>query len=94
MRNYKLTCILHPDLDEAAFNEALDKIKDWVGEMDGSVDKVDNWGRRKMAYMIQKKLEGQYILIHASMLPSATAELDRKLRLLEPLMRHMIVLVS
>jgi len=94
MRKYELVCVLHPDLDEAAFNENLDKIKGWITESDGNVDKVDNWGRRKMAYMIQKKLEGQYILIHASMLPSATAELDRKLRLLEPLMRHMIVLVS
>ncbi len=94
MRNYELTCIIHPDLDETAFNEALDKIKSWIGESDGKVEKVDLWGRRKMAYMIRKQLEGQYVLIHASMLPSAIKELDRKLRFLEPLMRHMFVLVD
>ena len=93
MRKYELVCVIHPDLEEAAFNESLDKIKGWISE-DGNVDKVDNWGRRKMAYMIQKKIDGQYILIHASMPPTATAELDRKLRLLDPLMRHMLVLVN
>ena len=94
MRKYELVCILHPDLDETAFNDALDKIKGWVGESEGVVDSVDIWGRRKMAYMIRKQLEGQYILLNASMLPSATAELERKLRFLEPVMRYMLVLVN
>ncbi len=94
MRKYELVCILHPDLDETAFNDALDKIKGWIGESEGSVDSVDNWGRRKMAYMIRKQLEGQYVMLNASMLPSATTELERKLRLLEPVMRHMLVLVN
>ena len=94
MRNYELVCIIHPDLDETAFNEALEKIKGWITEGEGTVDKVDNWGRRKMAYMIQKQLEGQYVLIHASMLPTATAELERKLRFLEPVMRHLLILVK
>jgi len=94
MRNYELTCILHPDLDESAFNDALEKIKGWISDAEGSVEKVDNWGRRKMAYMIRKQLEGQYILLHVTMPPNATAELERKLRFLEPVMRHMLILVS
>ena len=94
MRKYELVCILHPDLDETAFNDAVDKIKGWINASEGSVESVDNWGRRKMAYMIRKQLEGQYILLNANMLPSATAELERKLRLLETVMRHMLVLVN
>jgi ribosomal protein S6 len=47
-----------------------------------------------MAYMIRKQLEGQYVLLNTTMSPSATAELERKLRLLEPVMRHMLVLVN
>lgn len=94
MRKYELVCIIHPDLDETAFNDAVDKIKGWISDSEGSIESVDNWGRRKMAYMIRKQLEGQYILLNANMLPSATAELDRKLRLLEPVMRHMLVLVN
>ena len=94
MRNYELICIIHPDLDETAFNEAIDKIKGWIGEAEGSVEKVDIWGRRKMAYMIRKQLEGQYVLIHTKMLPSTTAELERKMRFLDPLMRHLLVLAN
>ena len=94
MRKYELVCILHPDLDETAFNDAVDKIKGWISDSEGSVESVDNWGRRKMAYMIRKQLEGQYILLNANMLPSATAELERKILLLEPVMRHMLVLVN
>ena len=94
MRKYELVCILHPDLDETAFNDALDKIKGWISGSEGSIDSVDNWGRRKMAYMIHKQLAGQYVLLNAHMLPSATAELERKLRFLEPVMRHMLVLVN
>ncbi len=94
MRKYELVCILHPDLEEAAFNDALENIKGWVSENNGTVDSVDIWGRRKMAYLIRKQVEGQYFLLNASMDPSATAELERKLRLLEPLMRHMLVLVN
>lgn len=94
MRKYELVCILHPDLDETAFGDAVEKIKGWIGESEGNVDSVDNWGRRKMAYMIRKQLEGQYVLLNATMSPDATAELERKLRLLEPVMRHMLVLVN
>ena len=94
MRNYELVCILHPDLDETAFNEALDKIKGWINDAGGKVEKLDNWGRRKMAYMIQKQLEGQYVLFNTSLLPNTTAELERKMRFLEPIMRHMLVLVD
>lgn len=94
MRNYELVCIIHPDMEEAAFNDAVDKIKGWISDSEGTVDKVDNWGRRKMAYPIQKQMEGQYVLLHVTMQPTATEDLERKLRLLEPVMRHMFVLVD
>jgi len=94
MRNYELVCILHPDLDETAFNGALDKIKGWITSAEGSIEKTDIWGRRKMAYLIRKQREGQYVLLHVSMPPTATAELERNLRLLEPVMRHLLVLVD
>lgn len=94
MRNYELVCILHPDLDETAFNGALDKIKGWITGAEGSIEKTDIWGRRKMAYLIRKQREGQYVLLNISMPPTATAELERNLRLLEPVMRHLLVLVD
>jgi small subunit ribosomal protein S6 len=94
MRKYELVCVIHPDLDETAFNGALDKVKGWIGESGGSVDKVDVWGRRRLAYPIRKQREGQYVLLNVSLPPASTAELERNLRFLEPVIRHMLVLVS
>ncbi len=50
MRHYELVCIVHPDLDEAAFNGVVEKVKGWVVETSGSVDKVEVWGRKRLAY--------------------------------------------
>ncbi|MBN1302912.1 MAG: 30S ribosomal protein S6 [Anaerolineales bacterium] len=94
MRKYELVCVIHPDLDEVAFNGAVDKVKGWISETGGSVDKVDNWGRRKLAYMIRKQREGQYILLNVSMPPTALNELERNMRFHEPVLRYMISLVS
>ena len=93
MRNYELVCIIHPDLDETAFKEAVDDIKGWITEAGGTVDKEDVWGKRKLAYLIQKQREGQYVLLTISMPPDTTAELERKIRFLEPVMRHMLTVV-
>ena len=93
MRNYELVCIIHPDLDETAFKEAVDNVKGWITEAGGTVDKEDVWGKRKLAYLIQKQREGQYVLLTISMSPDTTKELERKIRFLEPVMRHMLTVV-
>jgi small subunit ribosomal protein S6 len=94
MRNYELVCIIHPDLDENAFKGIVEKVSGWVTEAGGSVDKVDVWGRRRMAYTIRKQREGQYVLLYLSMLPSAAAGLERNIRFQEPIMRSMLTLVE
>ena len=93
MRSYELVCIVQPDLDETAFNEAVEKVKDWVTEAGGSVDKEDVWGKRKLAYLIQKQREGQYVLLNITLPAEATKELERNIRFLEPVMRHMLTAV-
>jgi len=94
MRNYELVCVFQPDLDETAFNGALEKIKGWVSETGGSVEKVDIWGRRKLAYIIKKHREGQYVLLNLSMAPAATSDLERNLRYQEQLIRHMLTVTA
>jgi small subunit ribosomal protein S6 len=94
MRNYELVCVLQPDLDEAAFNAVIDRIKGWVTEAGGSVDKVEVWGRRRLAYPIRKQMEGQYVLLNLSLQPNTTAELERNIRYQETVLRHMLTLVG
>ena len=94
MRNYELMCIVQPDLDETAFNGVLDKVKGWITDSGGSIDKAEVWGRRRMAYTINKHREGQYVLLNVSMTPAATFELERNLRYQESIMRHMLSTVG
>lgn len=91
MRAYELIVIIHPGLDEAAVNEALEKIKGWITAAGGTVDSVDTWGKRRLAYAIQKQNEGLYYLLNVHLNPSANASLERNLRILEPVMRYSII---
>ncbi|MCL4562561.1 MAG: 30S ribosomal protein S6 [Chloroflexi bacterium] len=91
MRNYELVIIVHPDLDETALNGVIEKVKGWITEAGGLIAKTDIWGRRRLAYSIRKQREGQYVLFQAEMKPSFSAELDRNLRFLEPVIRYSIV---
>ncbi|MCA1900417.1 MAG: 30S ribosomal protein S6 [Chloroflexi bacterium] len=94
MRKYELVCVFQPDLDENALNALLEKVKGWISESGGSVDKVEMWGRRKLAYIIKKQREGQFVLMNVTMKPAATAGLERNLRYQEPIIRHMLSVVS
>ncbi len=91
MREYELVVIIHPDLDDEAINSALDRIKGWIAESEGEVVKVDNWGKKRLAYQIQKQDEGIYYLMDLNLVPSSIEELERNLNILEPVMRYMIV---
>ncbi len=90
MRTYEVILIVEPDLDETALNGVIEKTKGWITEAGGTIDKVDLWGKRHLAFAIRKQREGQYVLIQAQMAPTSTAELDRNLRFLEPVMRFLI----
>ncbi len=91
MRNYELVCIVQPELDETAFKGVIERVSTWVKEAGGNVDKVDIWGRRRLAYQIRKQREGQYVLLNLSLDPKSTSELERNIRYLETVLRHMLV---
>jgi len=93
MRKYELICIFQPDLDENAFKSALERVQSWISEAGGSVDKTEIWGRRKLAYAIRKQAEGQYVLLNITLEPKSTSELERNIRFLEPVLRHMLTVV-
>jgi len=94
MRPYELVFIIHPDLEDNAVKELIEQVKSWITDSDGTVSNVDLWGKRKLAYPIRKQSEGQYVLIHAEMDPSVTAQMERNFRLTEPIMRFLITSVD
>jgi small subunit ribosomal protein S6 len=94
MREYEVVIIVHPDLDETAFGDVTNKVKSWITENGGEVTKVDLWGKRRLTYPIRKQREGQYVLLNVKMSPQFSAQLERNLRLLEPIMRFLITAKS
>ena len=90
MRKYELMFIIHPDLDEASVTETVEKVSSWITDAGGSIDKVDLWGKRQLAYPIRKQKDGQYVLIQAQMEPTFGSELERNLRFQEPVMRFLL----
>ena len=93
MRNYELVCIVQPDLDETAFKGAIERVQGWITESGGSVDKVDVWGRRRLAFPIRKQRDGQYVLMNVSLDPKSTSDLERNIRYLETVLRHMLTAI-
>ena len=94
MREYELVFIAHPDLDDTALKEIVEKVRGWIVEAGGTVTKVDLWGKRKMAYTIRKQKDGQYVLFRFQALPTFSAVLERNLRFLEPILRFLIAAVE
>ena len=87
MRQYELMVILDPELDERTVAPSLDKFLSVVTKDGGSVDNVDIWGRRRLAYEINKKAEGIYAVINMTAEPATAQELDRQLGLNESVLR-------
>jgi small subunit ribosomal protein S6 len=93
MRDYELIYIVHPDLDETAFTELVEKVKGWITDAGGVIVKEDLWGKRKMAYEIRKQREGQYVFLRVQMDPTFGVQLERNLRLTESVMRFLLTSV-
>ncbi len=94
MRKYEIVIIANPDLDEESLNGIIEKVSGWITGSGGEIEKIDNWGKRRLAYQIQKQRDGHYYLITANLEPSATKELSANLRFVENILRSMIALVE
>ncbi|AKE92116.1 MULTISPECIES: 30S ribosomal protein S6 [Rhodococcus] len=91
MRHYELMVILDPSLDERTVAPSLDTFLNVVRQDGGKIDKVDVWGKRRLAYEIAKHSEGIYAVIDISATPATVAELDRQLGLNESVLRTKVL---
>ncbi len=87
MRQYELMVILDPETEERTVDKTMEKFLTVVKNDGGTVDNVDIWGRRRLAYDIQKKSEGIYVVVKMTAEPATAQELDRQLGLSESVMR-------
>ena len=91
MKAYELLFFVDPTITDEARAGVMKRIEVAITENGGQVDNVDNWGKRKLAYEIDKLTEGDYTLVNFHADPTQIAELDRVLRINDAVKRHMIV---
>ncbi|HEY0118073.1 MAG TPA: 30S ribosomal protein S6 [Cellulomonas sp.] len=91
LRQYEIMIILDPEIEERTVAPSLDKYLTVVKSDGGSVDKVDIWGRRRLAYDIKKKAEGIYAVVSFTAEPATAKELDRQLGLNEVVLRTKVL---
>ncbi len=92
MRLYEVVYIIEPALDEAGINEKLERYHELVTGKDGEVTAVDHWGARQLAYPIEKKKTGYYVVAQFNGDPTALPEFERALKLDEDILRFLVVL--
>ena len=91
MRKYEVMVILDPNLEERTIAPSLDAFLSVVKKDGGNVDKVDIWGKRRLAYEIKKHAEGIYAIIDLEAEPASVLELDRQLNLNESVLRTKVL---
>lgn len=91
MRKYETIFILHPSLDEEAVKANIEKFKGVIENGGGTIENVDFWGKRKLAYEITKVNEGFYTLINFEANTELPKELDRVFRITDGVIRHIVV---
>jgi small subunit ribosomal protein S6 len=91
MHKYELMVILDPSIEERTVAPSLDKFLNVIRNASGTVDNVDLWGRRRLAYEIAKKTEGFYAVVNMTCSSAAVVELDRQLKLSEAVLRTKVL---
>ncbi len=94
MNKYELTVVFNPSLDENALKTEFEKVTAYISRFGGTVDKVDELGKRRLAYEIQKVKDGFYYYITFSSPSDAPAEIEARLRIMETLLRFLIIRVD
>ena len=90
MINYEVMLILDPALEDDKKDATVETVKGIIAA-EGEVGNVDTWGMRKLAYPIQKKSEGYYVVIEFKAQPTLPKELDRRLKISDNVIRHIII---
>jgi len=91
MSSYELVLIVSPEVVDEEMPEFITKLSELVNKVGGSVDEINQWGRRKLAYPIKRSTEGNYLLTKVRMKPAMTKDLEANLRLSGKVLRHLLI---
>jgi small subunit ribosomal protein S6 len=91
LRDYELVVILNPEIGDDALPDSLLRVEQAITSRGGEVVESNNWGRRRLAYPIQRHFEGSYIVSQIKLDPTLVPELEGTFRISEDVIRHMII---
>jgi small subunit ribosomal protein S6 len=91
VNTYETLFIIHPELEESEIEKSIEMVQDVISTGGGKILKVDKWGKQQLAYMIQKKREGYYVLIYFEAPPTLIVELNRRYKLADTIIRNLVV---
>ncbi|MGQ9621992.1 MAG: 30S ribosomal protein S6 [Candidatus Caldatribacteriaceae bacterium] len=91
MQEYELGVVIRPTLAEEGVQNVVEKLKNVIVGQGGTVEKVDLWGKRRLAYPIEKYTEGYYVFLHFVLPPKNVTEVSRVARYTEDVLRHILV---
>ena len=91
MNKYELALVLSARLEDEERLAALEKVKDQITRFGGDIKDIDEWGKKRLAYEIQKEKEGFYYFIHFEAEAAAPAEIESRVRIMEPVLRFLCV---
>ena len=91
MRDYELTLIINPELNEEKFEATIDNISKFITDKGGTVSDIARWGKRRLAYPIKHVNEGNYVLAKIQIEPGIGKELESNLQISEDVLRHLLI---
>ena len=94
MNHYETIYIVNPTLDDDSLKEAIDKFSDLIKKLKGAIVKVNEWGKRKLAYEVKRFDKGYYVVLDFCALPKMLTELERNLKLDDRILKYITVKID
>jgi small subunit ribosomal protein S6 len=91
LRDYEILYIVRPELDEEQLNVAVERVNSLIGNLGGTSQKTDIWGKRRLAYEVGRLREGYYVLTDFQIEPERVPEMESTLKISDTVFRHLIV---
>lgn len=91
MNKYELAVVVSAKIEDDARTETIEKVKEVIARFGGNVTDVDEWGKRRLAYEIQKMKEGFYYFVHFESEANVPAEVEQRIRIMDNVLRYLCV---
>ena len=94
LHNYELVLIISPEIMDEALATKMDDVSQLISEKGGVIFNVEQWGKRRLTYPIERFTEGNYVVIQFALKPGLSKELEAKLRISEEILRHLLIRIE